>query len=161
MRLRISFGASDPLTFWNASRNAATSPPAVMRPFRSSTRIPSRSLLTISRFTPATFRSFSLSFGRAGTQLFQLLFADFRKGHLQRLHSLNHHLRDGMVPKPLVIGRNNVPGRGFGRTLRNGIFIRVLIFLPVAPFREIGGRRLPVLVRVVQPFLETLLLFIL
>src|SRR5579884_2621366 len=99
-----------------ALRNAEASSPAVMRPFRSRIMMPSRSRLCISRL---------------------MLNLSFRVLHLQSLHGPNDHFRHRVIAKPLVIGGNDVPRCVLRAAVREGVFERILILVPVLALGEI------------------------
>jgi LuxR family transcriptional regulator, maltose regulon positive regulatory protein len=65
--------------------------------------------------------------------------------------------RGGSQPgEPLVVGRDDVPGSPLGAGVAQHLLEGPLVVVPVAPLPNIGGRELPVLLRVVDALEEPL-----
>ena len=81
--------------------------------------------------------------------------------HLQPPKMLHHDARDGQVAEPFVIGRDDEPWRIACAAARESVFVRSRVCVPEGPFLVVGFADLPVLGRIVKPFLEPLQLFFL
>src|SRR5665213_3771691 len=103
----MSFEPPCAVNFSIASRKAEASSPAVMRPFRSIRAMPSRSLWDIAR----------------------LMALSFRVLHMQGFHAADNHFSHSVIPEPFVVGRDHVPRRIFCAAARQGILVRLLIFI--------------------------------
>src|SRR6202012_4409972 len=78
----------------------------------------------------------------------------------ERFERANHYLGNRKVTKPLVIGRDDVPGRFFGAAFRNGVLVGGLVVIPEFALGEVGGGSLPVFAGVGQALFEALLLLL-
>src|SRR5580658_3597229 len=124
----MSLGSFCAASFSNASRKAETSSPSVMRPFRSIKVMPSRSRSTISRPINTQF---------SALQRRKLFGIDRGVMHLERFQRTRNNLGHSEVAEPFVVCRNHVPRRVFGGALRDGLFVRRLIVVPVFALFEI------------------------
>ena len=79
----------------------------------------------------------------------------------QILDAARDHPRHQRARHPFVIGGNHPPWRPVRARVPEHVLKRLLVLVPVVPFFQIRTRELPVLVRVVESFEETALLFLL
>ena len=50
--------------------------------------------------------------------------------HIQRFQGIDDYVRYGQISEPLVVGRNDVPGRMHGAGLADGVFVSLLVVIP-------------------------------
>src|SRR6266849_10858851 len=81
-----------------------------------------------------------------------------REPHVQRFQRLHEDLRYREVPKPLLIGGNDIPGRFLRVALRDGVLVGARVLLPPFSICEVAQRHFPLPRRVLEPALETPLL---
>src|SRR5262249_14617881 len=101
----------------------------------------------------------------APSNSFNFYFADIklrlRIGHLQPFHPFSQNLRDDNVSIPFLIGGHDVPPRILCASVPGHILARLRVVVPVLPFGEILGTDLPVLLRMIETFLQPFSLLIL
>src|SRR5690349_7265174 len=64
------------------------------------------------------------------------------------------------IPRPLVVGWNDVPRSMAGGATVDRIFISVLVIIPLRPVVEIRRVKLPLLIGIAKPRFQPLLLFV-
>src|SRR6266851_7928376 len=74
---------------------------------------------------------------------------------------LRDHRRRADSREPLVVGRDDMPGRPLGARMRQHVGEGVLVVIPVPALPDIAGREFPVLLRQVDPLEEADPLFFL
>src|SRR5215203_3521659 len=89
-----------------------------------------------------------------------------RRWHLrvlqaERLNRVHQNGGHDASRNPLVVGGNHPPRRPLRARLRDGVFVRLLVVIPVLPLLQVRGGELPILVGLLEPFEEALLLFLL
>ena len=80
---------------------------------------------------------------------------------IQRGKSVNHCRCDDHTRKPFGVRRHHIPRRILRRRLANRLFISLHVLFPETALLGIVRRELPILVRVIKPFQEPFLLFLL
>src|SRR5688572_10595274 len=80
---------------------------------------------------------------------------------VERLERLEQDPRDGEVAQPVPVGRNDEPRRVLGRRLLDRVRVRTLVLVPQGAVLQVRGAELPVLLRIVEAFLQTLRLLFL
>src|SRR5438477_13158822 len=83
------------------------------------------------------------------------------KLHVHVLHLLDNDLRNGQIPEPFVVGRNDKPGSVLGARLVQHVLERLCVIIPVVAFRIIRFTDLPLAIGVVQSLPESRKLFLL
>ena len=69
-------------------------------------------------------------------------------------------LGDGEVARPVVVGRDDMPGRRVGRGLLDRLLPGRCVLVPAAAIVQVAGPELPALLRVVEALLEPLALLV-
>src|SRR4051812_10029238 len=93
-------------------------------------------------------------------ELREFLLPHFGVVKIQRLERLDDRRRDGDAREPLVVGRDDVPGRMLRRRVADHVLVRVHVALPVTALPRVGRRELPVLLGIVDPIEEPTLLLL-
>ncbi len=73
---------------------------------------------------------------------------------------VDEQLGHGQVPDPVVVGRNDVPGRPGGRGLGDRLLVGGQVVVPAGPIVEIARTELPRLLRILEPLLQPLPLLV-
>src|SRR6202171_6866239 len=93
-------------------------------------------------------------------QLLLLLLVHVRKRQVQTVQGLDNRGSNHQPCVPLVVRWNHVPRRPFGRRVLHHLFVRLLVVVPEFTLLNIVHRKLPILLRILQPFQKSLLLLL-
>src|SRR6266436_4961745 len=79
----------------------------------------------------------------------------FGEFHFQSLEMLYEDLGNRKIAEPLVVGRNDEPGRSVGAAFPQGVLISLHVVIPELALQVVTFTDLPLLSRIVEPFFET------